>query len=73
MLCRNPVEWKGGTYPGHHSSCCNISRENSEKEDCTERKANAHFVELSAAMQTQRLVYWAEPTDHVRKKVEANS
>lgn len=34
-----------GTYPGHHSSCCNVSREDSQKEDCAERKADTHCVE----------------------------
>lgn len=34
-----------GTYPGYYSSCCNVSREDGQKEDRTERKANTHCVD----------------------------
>lgn len=49
-LCRKPGAGKGevdvrGTYPGHHSSCCNVSREDSQKEYCAKRKADTHFIE----------------------------
>lgn len=38
-------EGMGGTYPGYYSSCCNVSCEDSQKKDRTERKADTHCVD----------------------------